>query len=257
MRYNINIFKIMRHFYLKITLIFFFAFVTSTSLSAQDDGFMVIDQEGEVEKPPRFIASIYYNALFPQARFKENLNTTYHGVGADLLYRFNRKAPIYIGLGLNGFIGPRESTEYQEEIDGEFFTTREITSVNIVNANVLVRFMPDLYRWYEPFGEFHIGYKFLFTLTEFIDVDADDVFDSFFEETDFSLSFGLGGGCNFYFFNNAVKITTKITYSKGLAGNYHVRNSSAVNPSNPLDYFEVRTSATDAIIFQLGAVINF
>jgi hypothetical protein len=257
MSYNINIFKIMRHFYLKITLIFFCALVLGNTLIAQNDDIFGIEEEGVVEEPTRFVASVYYNGLFPQSRFKENLNTTYHGIGADILYRFNKKAPIYVGIGLNGFAGPRESIEYQEEIDGEFFTTREITSANIVNANVLVRFMPDLYRWYEPFGEFHIGYKFLFSLTEFKDVDADDVFDSFFEETDFSLSFGLGGGCNFYLFKNAIKITTKLTYSRGLAANYHVRSSTVINPGNPIDYYEIRTSATDAIIFQLGALANF
>ena len=246
----------MRHYYLKFPLIFLALFVSLNTLQAQEILIGEEDDPLQVERTPRFVAGLYYNGMFPLSRFQENLQTTYHGLGADFLYRFNKNNPLYVGLGINAFLGNSEFIEYPEIIDGEFFNTRETTSANVVSANALFRFMPDLYKWYEPFGEVHLGYKFLFTHTTFKDIDADDVFDSNFEETDWSLSFGVGAGCNFYLFNDYVRISTKIAYSKGIGASYHVE-SPTDNGGDPIDRFELRSSATDIVVLHIGVATSF
>ena len=215
----------------------------------------VEEEVEEVEEEYNFKKSIFLGANFqlglPQGKFGDNINYTGWGFGGNVMWKFKKDVPIYGGIDFSfqnyDFQAIREVT-----FDLEEYETKAKNS--IVLSHVQIRFYPEVNFFLQPYVEGMIGVKSLLTRTILTDKTdgANDQIDSQFENSDFALSLGGAIGFEIPISKNHLFLDVRCSYLKGVSGEYYVRKEDDSVYVQPIDVFELKNSATDLFIPQIG-----
>lgn len=211
--------------------------------------------EEEVEEEFKFEKSFFLGTNFqlglPQGKFGENVNYTGWGFGGNVMWKLRKNTPLYMGVDFSfqnyDFQSVTEITFNLEE-----YETR--TKNSIVLSHLQFRFYPEIDFPINPYIEGLIGVKSLLTRTILTDKTdgIDEQINSQFENSDFALSLGGAIGFEIPLRKNYLFLDVRCSYLKGASGEYYARKEDDSNFVEPLDVFEIKNSATDLLIPQIG-----
>ena len=136
-----------------------------------------------------------FNMMFPQATFKRNLGDEKgFGAGAFMLYQVQPLSPHFLGFDI----------EYDHLYSDQsvFNGLEERVNSGYLSINFNWRIFPNFkISIIEPYFEAFIGPNFIFTSTNVLDENGNSV-DFNFNETNFGLEYGIGGGFTIPISNN-------------------------------------------------------
>ena len=128
----------------------------------------------------------------PIGDFGQSMERNGVGWGAEALYRI--QGPAWIGLGGGMLRFDNYSIGYYDYFDGEPFEIEELTASRAAMAHVLLRFQPAHGEVFTPYVQAAVGWHWYFTNTKLTDVEFDEVIQTFSEQSDSRLGYGLQAG---------------------------------------------------------------
>jgi len=241
----------MRKKYIFLFLGFFFfnySFAQVAEVEEEEENY-----EEEIEF--NFEKSIFLGTNFqlgiPLGKFGENVNYTGWGIGGNLMWKFKSDVPIYGGIDFS-FQNYAFKALTEVTFDGEEFETR--TKNSIILSHAQFRFYPEVDFFLHPYVEGMIGVKSLLTRTILTDKTdgANEQLNSIFENSDFAFSLGGAVGFEIPISKNYLFLDVRCSYLKGTSGEYYVKKEDDSVFVNPIDVFEIKNSATDLFVPQIG-----
>ena len=217
-------------------------------LLAQDDEIVYIDTL------PRVMFNFYGEAALPQGTFKSNTEReSGFGLGGEFLYRIRHNGPVFMGLGIHTFEFDNDAIEYEEEVDGVLFNTREKTASRLFHAGAVVRFQPEVNFVLQPYLQGIGGFNYFWTNTKLKDLDEDETFDRIHEGHSSVFTYGAQAGVqivpNFY----EIRADLRVGYLRNSSVEYQVINRELGDENSfPIDLFESKNSPIDLLTFQVG-----
>ena len=223
-------------------------------------------QEGEEERfvDDRVLISGNLVVGVPVGAFRDKVKMGGVGWGGSLLIMIDKSLPVYAGIDLNGYNYDREAGTFLLNLDG-FWTNVEMeTRTNVFTGHGLFRIAPRIPFFLKPYFDGMLGVKNLYTRTLFYDLDSgdDEPFDRLIEQGDWAFSYGGAIGIkiplNIYQGRAGISLDLRCTYMKGAAADFLVRrDDGGVGAQEPVDFFELKNSATDLLMPQIGIMITF
>ena len=233
----------------------FLAFFVFNFSFAQVDEESEENYEEEIADEYNFEKSIFLGTNFqlgiPLGKFGENIDYTGWGFGGNVMWKFKKDVPVYGGIDFS-FQNYDFKAITEVTFDFEEYETK--TKNSIVLSHVQIRFYPEVDFFLHPYVEGMIGVKSLLTRTILTDKTdgADDQINSQFENSDFALSLGGAIGFEIPISKKYLFLDVRCSYLKGNSGEYYVRKEDDSVFLNPIDVFEIKNSATDLLVPQIG-----
>jgi hypothetical protein len=204
-----------------------------------------------------FQFGIDFSSVFPVGEFRDNVDSNGYGVGGNFLVGLGRR-PFYVGVDA-GFVTYGSETRDQPlipsipEVDLEVRTTN-----NIALTHFLFRAQPRSGA-VRPYADALIGFKYLYTRTT-INSDIDDeAIASTTNLNDITFSYGFGGGVQVRLASlggsGDISLDTKVRYLRGSEAEYLKEGS--IRRENGNVFFDVLSSRTDVVSFQIGVTFRF
>ncbi len=208
-----------------------------------------------IEEEYNFKKSIFLGTNFqlgiPLGKFGENIDYTGWGFGGNVMWKLKKDVPVYAGIDFSF-----QNYDFQAvtEVTFDFEEYETKTKNSIVLSHVQVRYYPEIDFFLHPYVEGMIGVKSLFTRTILTDKTdgANDQINSQFENSDFALSLGGAIGFEIPISKNYLFLDVRCSYLKGNSGEYYVRKEDDSVYLEPIDVFEIKNSATDLFVPQIG-----
>lgn len=237
---------------------YFFLFLTFFVFNfsfAQVDEKEEENQEEEIVEEYNFEKSIFLGTNFqiglPQGKFGDNVDYIGWGFGGNVMWKLKKDAPIYAGIDFS-FQNYDFQSVTEVTFDFEEFELR--TKNSVILSHVQIRFYPEVDFFLHPYVEGLIGVKSLLTRTTLTDKTngANDQITSQFENSDFAMSFGGAIGFEIPINKNYLFLDVRCSYLKGNSGEYYARKEDDSVFIDPIDVFEIKNSATDIFVPQIG-----
>lgn len=208
-------------------------------------------------KAQSFQAGIDFSSVFPVGEFRDNLDSNGYGVGGHFLIGLGRR-PFFLGVDA-GFVTYGSETRDQPlipsipEIDLEVKTTN-----NIALTHLLFRAQPRSGA-VRPYADALIGFKYLYTRTSINSEFDDEPIASTTNFNDLTFSYGFGGGVQIRLArlgpDSDISLDTKVRYLRGSEAEYLKEGS--IRQENGNVFFDVLSSRTDVVSFQIGVTFRF
>ncbi len=216
--------------------------------------------------------SLYANFIFdskfligiPINEFRENLDQNAWGFGGTLLWRLKKlRSPVHLGASFSWLTYDRES-DWIWLLDGDGFEyeVERVTRTSMFMGHLTLRIVPIHNTTFQPYFEGKIGFKNLYTRTNYIDHENPDfsLVDTDIEGGDFAFSYGGVVGLTISEDRRwpLIKFDISVAFLKGSAADYNVRSEDPPRPIiEPVDAFEERNSVTDLLVPQIGVSFMF
>lgn len=187
----------------------------------------------------------------PSGIFGKNMRTSRLGFDLAYLQQLKPEKPLFWGVGLYFIPLDEAGVTISEPLEFQLVDFDYSTSNNIVGLHGKFRFYPDVYLGKAEFYlEAQTGFKAILATTTKTLV-SDGSADSNFERAGFSLTYGAGVGAN-YPVADKWFINARVSYLPGVSTKYYAFNPSASAQSSSLDFFDLKSSPTDLIQWELG-----
>jgi len=207
------------------------------------------EEDEEIVLEKSVMVGANFQMGFPQGRFGKNLDALGWGFGGNIMWKFKRNPQIHGGIefGIHNLESASIINSFGFGDDYELKTKNSIAL-----AHFQLRYYPEFNFFVRPYVEALIGAKSLLTRTTETDLNSNETINSEFNNSDFAMSFGGAIGFEIPIQKEYLFLEARLAYTKGNAANYYARRMD--NPSflNPIDAFELKNSATDLLIPQIG-----
>lgn len=196
--------------------------------------------------------------LQPTGSFGRNVNNPKLALQLGYLRQVKIDKPLFWGIDLYYTSLGSESDVIQEIIDFSFVDFDVRTSSHLLGFNGKLRYYPDFYIGkLEFYAEAVLGYKWLYTTTNRTVSGDSETSDTQFEESNFSLTYGVAGGLHYPLKSDNTFLSFSVNYLPGLSINYYVENPDNQIDTSTLDYFDLKKSTTDIFRYDIGITYRF
>ena len=206
-------------------------------------------EEDEIELEKSMLVGINFQIGRPTGAFGENIDIIGWGFGGNLMWQFKSNPQLYAGLDF-GF------QNYDSESRINIFGFGEESELKTKNSMVLghfqLRFYPKIDFFIKPYFEGMFGVKTFLTRTIETDLVTNETYNSQFDNSDFAWSMGGALGFEIPIQKKYLFLEGRVAYLKGTSGEYYARRPGNPNYFNPIEVFELKNSATDLILPQIG-----
>ncbi|MBK9735702.1 MAG: hypothetical protein IPO92_12340 [Saprospiraceae bacterium] len=191
-------------------------------------------------------------AIKPIGAFKKNIPSTKPGIEIAYLRQIKAEKPLFWGLSFYYTQLGNSSATLEEFLDFALVDFNYSTTSNLMGLNGKFRFYPDISLGrLEPYLEAQLGYKWLYTGTTKTLASDTESSDFMFEESNFSLTYGISAGLNYRVKEN-VYINFKANYLPGLSTAYYAKDKNNQIEFSSIDQFNLKNSTTDILRWDLG-----
>jgi len=210
------------------------------------------------------VNSVYFNLNFslgiPQQQFHDRLDAVGVGIGGNVIVDL----PYFpLQIGLDGSYTGYERAKLDLEIDvGGFFEDFDlITRNNIVQMYGMIRFVPPVDYFLQPYVDGMIGTKLLYTRTRLINRDNSEegVVETNTDQHDWSFSYGGAVGLQIHLLEYPeISVDLRCAYLLGNNASFLTKRVDAdqLNLDETIDAFEEKRAPTHLLLPQIGISIN-
>ena len=186
---------------------------------------------------------------FPLDQFGDNIDVIGWGFGGNVMWQFKRNEQLFAGIdfGYQNYDSESRITTFGFNEEYELKTKN-----SMVLAHLQLRIYPKVDFFIQPYFEGLFGIKSLFTRSTEKDVFTNETFNSQFDNSDYAWSVGGAVGFEIPIQKKYLFFEGRLAYLKGTSADYYARRPGNPNYINPLEVFELKNSATDLLMPQIG-----
>ena len=167
---------------------------------------------------------------------------------------FNGDEQVYIGIISHYTLLSRDVQE-NVTLNGE--DVNDIANSSMLGLDLGFRYYPSIYFLnIEPYVEVNLGARSFYTVTKSFFPDLNETTDRQTNEFNVVLAYGFACGTHI-FVNDETAINLKVNFQLSNIARYYVDSPENPNNTNPLDNFDLETSQTDFIRYDLGVSYFF
>jgi hypothetical protein len=197
----------------------------------------------------------YFTGLSPRGEFSDNVTNNGYGGGGLFLVRVG-PSPFLVGADLGGVrYGSEERFEPLSSTIPNLLV-RVRTSNNIFLAHFLTRVQPRT-GGVRPYADVLIGLKRLFTRTTISSDFSSEPIAGITDLSDTTFSYGFGGGIQVPIAGSesGIMLDGNVRYLRGSQADYLKKGS--IREVDGIAFFDIISSRTDAVAFQIGITFRF
>lgn len=227
-------------------LIILYLLIISTSINSN-----LLAQENESFSKINFLEA-NVSIFQPLGPLKRNLPQTRLGLEIGYLRQLEASKPLFWGISTYYTRLESASATLEELLDFALVDFDYTTTNHMAGLNGKLRFYPDIYIWnIELYAEAQLGTKLMYTTTSKTLSDSQDNSDTSFDNSGWSLTYGISAGLNYPIKNNFY-INLRANYLPGLSTSYYKENPTNTIFNSTVDLFDLKNSTTDIIRWDIG-----
>src|SRR5262245_5017818 len=197
----------------------------------------------------------YFTTVSPRGEFSKNVTNNGYGASGLILKRIG-PSPVLIGLDAGGVIYGSDS--HLEPISTTIpnLLVKVRTSNKILLAHFLTR-LQTRKGGVRPYADGLIGLKHLYTTTTISSDFSGEPIEGSTDLSDTSFSYGFGGGLQIPLTGgeSGIMLDGNIRYLRGGRAEYLKKGS--IRNVGGVAFFDVNSSRTDVLAFQIGVTLRF
>jgi len=229
---------------------FLLIFFVSNSIIAQE-------QEVEEEYTESYASSIIEGSisiLDPIFNFGDEIDGIRLSLNAGYYHPLGEDNQMY--LGFSGYYAQLDR-DVQQNVTSAGENVNDIANSNMVGLDFGMRYYPNFSVLnIEPYIEANLGARSFYTVTKAFFPDLDETIDRETQEFNIAMGYGFSLGLHIYVSDEtAINLKTNFQFSN--IARYYSELEDNPNNEFPIDNFELQTSQTDFIRYDLGVSYFF